>query len=156
MVRETFAHAKIAQNILSVIRTSARERGCQAIGGFLVETSEASAYEPDALVLCAPTENLRRRTNQPTIVFEVLSPSTLDFDRAAKARGYRALASLRQLVFVYQDSVRIESWLRQDGDWGHRPEVLLERKLSLALPAIAASVSLDDVYADVVPSPLID
>jgi len=80
----------------------------------------------------------------------------MHFDRSEKARRYRAIASLQQLVFVYQDSVRVESWLRQDEGWSRAPKVLVDREDSLALPSLAASLPLQAIYADIVPTPFED
>ncbi|WP_375457861.1 Uma2 family endonuclease [uncultured Enterovirga sp.] len=155
MVGGTRAHARIAGNLLEAVRPQARARRCDALAGLLVETPSGSAFEPDLLVECSPGRPQDRTTETPVIVFEVLSPSTMHFDRSEKARRYRAIPSLQQLVFVYQDSVRVESWLRQDGEWLPAPhQVLVQREDSLALPVIAGSLPLAAIYLDVVPNPL--
>ncbi len=156
MVGGTFAHASISANIVATIRNAAQSKGCHALGGFLVSIGESSAYEPDAVVICGDVDRGSRVTDRPTIVFEVLSPSTMHFDRSEKAQRYRAIASLQQLVFVYQDSVRVESWLRQDEGWSRAPKVLVDREDSLALPSLAASLPLQAIYADIVPTPFED
>ena len=155
MVGGTMAHGTIGSNIVAALKGPARERGCRALNGFLVQASETSSFEPDALVLCGPFDDRSRTTDRPLIVFEVLSPSTMDFDRTGKAPLYRRMPSLQQLVFVYQDSTRVESWLRRDEGWTAEPDLLLEPERSLALPSIAGSLSLIDIYADVVPYPVI-
>lgn len=154
MVGGTRAHARIAGNLLEAVRPHARARRCDAFAGLLVATPSGSAFEPDLLVDCTAGRQNDRTTETPTIVFEVLSPSTMHFDRSEKARRYRAIPSLQQLVFIYQDSVRVESWLRHDGDWLPVPTVLIRREDSVALPTLAGSLPLDAVYRDVVPSPL--
>lgn len=155
MVGSTLAHATISTNIVRALGPQAGARGCRSVNGLLVQASETSSFEPDALVLCGPFDNRIRTTDRPLIVFEVLSPSTMDFDRTGKAPLYRRMPSLQQLVFVYQDSTRVESWLRRDEGWTAEPDLLLEPERSLALPSIAGSLSLIDIYADVVPYPVV-
>jgi Uma2 family endonuclease len=155
MVGSTLAHATISTNIVRALGPQAEARGYRAVNGFLVQATESSSFEPDALVLCGPFDNRSRTTDRPLIVFEVLSPSTMDFDRTGKAPLYRRISSLQQLVFVYQDSTRVESWLRRDEGWTAEPDLLLDPERSLALPSIAGSLSLTDIYADVVPYPVI-
>ena len=153
MVGSTFAHAVIATNLVAALKPLASRRGCQALTGYLIEATKDAAYEPDAMVVCDVPNRSDRKTDRPTIVFEVLSPSTMHFDRSEKARRYRAIPSLRQIVFVYQDSVRVESWLRNEDGWSSEPTVLIRQGDSLALPAIAGSLPVSAVYADVaVPS----
>lgn len=72
-------------------------------------------------------------------------------DRVLKFERYRAIPSLQQIVFIYQDSVRVESWLRQHGDWREEPVLLLKLEDSLAVPVLGASLALADVYANVRP-----
>lgn len=156
MVGGTYAHASIGGNIIAALRSPAQRRGCNALGGFLVAIDDTSAFEPDAIILCEPPHRESRRTDRPVAVFEVLSRSTMDFDRSVKARRYRSLPSLTQLVFVYQDSLRVESWLRQDDTWPTGPEVLLRAERSLAIPCIGGSLALADIYAGIEPSPMLD
>ena len=66
MVGGTFALSIIGRNIVNGLTEPARRRGCHALGGFLVEANGHAAYEPVALVLCAQTDNLSRRTDRPT------------------------------------------------------------------------------------------
>jgi Uma2 family endonuclease len=50
----------------------------------------------------------------PTVLIEVLSPSTERYDRGRKAPVYRTLESLREYLFVSQDQPRIERYTRTD------------------------------------------
>lgn len=152
MVGGTRAHAIIAGNLLERVRPLARSRDCDAHARFFVQLADSSLLEPDLLVDCTGGHRDDRATREPTIVFEVLSPSTMHFDRSEKARRYRAVVSLKQLVFVYQDSVRVESWLRQEEGWLLEPVVLMRRSASLALPALGASLPLEAVYLGAVPT----
>jgi Uma2 family endonuclease len=53
----------------------------------------------------------------PTLIIEVLSPSTKDYDRGEKFERYRTwLASLVEYVVVHQSQPRIERHLRQPGE----------------------------------------
>lgn len=64
----------------------------------------------------------------PTIVVEVLSPSTEEYDRGLKWEGYRALASLPDYVLVSQKAAMIEHFRReQDGSWRYRAAAPGER-----------------------------
>ena len=156
MVRPTFAHALIIANLLVPLTRPARARGYDALTDFLIEVDGGSGYVPDVVIIGGSLDLKSRRSSEPVIVFEVLSPTTLDFDRGAKARAYRSIATLEQIVFVYQDSVRVESWTRVGSEWPSRPEILTGREQTLSLNAIAAGTTLDVIYERVVPSPLMD
>ena len=147
----TFAHARISGNIDRLLAPAAERRGCMSLRGFLVEANEVSSFEPDVMVRCGEMEDTSRRAYDSIVVFEVLSPSTMRTDRVLKFERYRAIPTLQQITFVYQDSVRVESWLRQHGDWREEPVLLLKLEDSLAIPVLGASLPVTDIYAGVRP-----
>lgn len=154
MVGGTARHARISGNIDHGLFEAARHRGCEILRGLLVEADSVSSFEPDLIIRCGGLPDQSRSVSDPAAVFEVLSPSTMRYDRGLKFDLYRALPSLRQIVFVYGDSVRVESWLRRDESWADEPVVLTRRDDSLAVPVIGASLPLAEIYRDVTPSPL--
>ena len=157
MVGGTRAHARICANLLFAVRPAARARGCDAYGSFFVEAPDGSMLEPDLLVECPGGRSEDRSTDNPVVIVEVLSPSTMHYDRSQKAVLYRDIASLRQLIFVYQDSVRVESWSRDDeGIWASEATFLLSRTDILPVPALETSLRLADIYVDVRPTPFED
>ena len=84
----------------------------------------------------------------PTLIIEVLSPSTERVDRDDKLRCYRTLDSLAVYVLVSQYTPRIETYTRQpDGTWRYDDVSGLDA--ILALPVLNAQVRLADIYADV-------
>jgi len=73
--------------------------------GFLAQANNHAAFEPDVVIRCGPTNPRSRAATDPVVVFEVLSPSTMRYDRGTKLERYREIASLKQIVLVYQDSI---------------------------------------------------
>lgn len=119
----------------------------------LVARNERSAFGPDVLVRCGPLGGRERLASGGKIVFEVLSPSTMRFHRGIEFDAYRRIEGIEQIVFVYRDSVRVESYFRNDDSWPDFPKELVGREDSLAISIIGASLGLDASYLDVVPSP---
>lgn len=86
----------------------ARSAGCRPFtANRIVHTRHDAAYYPDVMVVCGPAAHRRYETD-PTLVIEVLSPSTADTDRREKALAYAASPALRQLLLVDPDRRRIE------------------------------------------------
>ncbi len=83
----------------------------------------------------------------PTLIVEVLSPSTESYDRGAKFAHYRQLASLKEYVLVAQNQMLVERFTRHGDDW--LPSVQTDPDESLPLASIGCSVSLRDIYARV-------
>jgi Uma2 family endonuclease len=100
-------------------------------------------------VVCGPGQyhdQARDVLLNPTVLIEVLSPSTETCDRGEKFRRYRAwLPTLTDYVLVAQERPLIDHYHRQDdGTWAlHTLEGL---DASLHLASIGCTVPLADVY----------
>jgi Uma2 family endonuclease len=105
---------------------------------------------PDVSVYCGPLEydpqDVSRQTlTNPTVLFEVLSPTTELYDRNVKGWHFRRIESLQALVLVAQDKPRAEAYFRQtDGTWALRDVEGLEE--SLSLPLINVTLKLREIY----------
>jgi Uma2 family endonuclease len=87
-----------------------------------VRVSKTGLYTyPDVVVVCDPPKYGDGRHDtllNPTLILEVLSPSTEAYDRGFKFAQYRMLESLREYVLVSQSEPRVEIFRRQSsGDW---------------------------------------
>ena len=90
-------------------------------------------------------------TLNPVVLVEVLSPSTERYDRGRKFQHYRTLPTLRDVLLVAQDSLRVEQYTWQAGRWtlidvGGNDGVVQLDSLGCALPltAIYEQVTFDD------------
>ena len=54
----------------------------------------------------------RNAVTNPTVLVEVLSPGTAEYDRGGKLAHYKQIASLREVVLVAHDERLIEVWRR--------------------------------------------
>ena len=105
---------------------------------------------PDVVAVCGPREfaDAHRDTLlNPTVIIEVLSPSTEAYDRGAKAAYYRRLPALAEYVLVAQDQMHVEHFARQGAGW-----LLIEMSAPdaiLRLPALDATLPLTAIYANV-------
>lgn len=79
----------------------------------------------------------------PTLLFEVLSPSTRDYDRGSKLEHYRRIASLRHVLVIDQPERCVEHHHRADGGaWAVRTV----RDGALDLHDLGGSIALDEIY----------
>ena len=146
MIGGTAAHAMIAGNIDRALFAQARDKGCEVMRGFLAQASDYAAFEPDVVIRCGPTDPRSRAATDAVVVFEVLSPSTMRYDRGIKLERYREIPSLKQIVLVYQDSIRLEAWLREGEDWAEEPIILLSLEEALPVPALQTELPLSIIY----------
>ncbi len=83
----------------------------------------------------------------PTLIVEVLSPSTERYDRGKKFAHYERIETLREYVLVSQDAVLVERFARQDGGWLRT--LYRRRDDLLPLASVGIEVPLRAIYARV-------
>ena len=82
----------------------------------------------------------------PRVVVEVLSASTIDYDRGKKLAHYKRIPSLQVVGLVWQRDRRIELHQRTAADsWDYTDARAGDR---LEIAAIAASFAVDGIYTD--------
>ena len=142
-------HNTIEPNIAGALYVALRGRPCRASTGNrrLRALHSDQAVYPDAVVICGPSIQHPRdahATTNPTVIFEVLSKTTRDFDRGDKFAYYRSFPSVMEVVFVEQDRIGAERCTRApDGSWIHRE---LGSGEDLVLSSVDVRVPLDDLY----------
>lgn len=106
---------------------------------------------PDVVVVCG---DLQRADDEfdtllnPTLIIEVLSPSTERRDRGQKFQNYWQLPSLQSYVLIAQDQPRLECFTRKDErEWLLTVAVGLDEALDL--PSIGCTLRLAEVYEQV-------
>lgn len=155
------AHVRITVNLAISIGGALRGKTCEAFNGDMrVKVGATGMYTyPDFTVVCGKPifedENVDTLVN-PTVVFEVLSPSTEAYDRGAKFAHYERLDSIKEIVLIDQSRVRIERHVRiEEGRWLRETYHSLES--AIRLDAIGIALSLAEVYErvefDPVPGP---
>jgi Uma2 family endonuclease len=90
-------------------------------------------------------DQLKDTLTNPTLLVEVLSETTKDYDRGGKFAYYRSLPSFMEYVLIAQDTPHIEHFLRQPNKrWTLYETDAIED--SLELESIGCTLSLADVY----------
>ena len=145
----SFAHNFITANIACQLHNQLMERECQiCISRMRVKTSKTGSYfYPDVVVVCGepvPEDNIFDTLLNPTVIVEVLSPSTEIYDRGEKFEHYQQIASLKDYVLISQDKVHIEHYCRQGTGWLRTEFQGLEAVLPLL--SIDCELRLQDVY----------
>jgi Uma2 family endonuclease len=147
-------HNHIVANTLASIHAQMRNRPCIVYPGDLrVRVSRTGLYTyPDLSVVCGTPEfedaELDTLLN-PTLIIEVLSPSTAAYDRGEKFQRYRKIETLQEYVLIAQDQHHIERFLRQpDSEWSLADASGLDTVLELR--SIGVKLALADVYEKVV------
>ena len=142
-------HNLVSGNIYRELSLQLKNRRCEAyMSDMRVKAAKArSYYYPDIAVVCGTPEFEDAHVDtllNPTLLIEVLSPSTEAYDRGGKFAHYRKIASLCEYLLVTQDQPSIERYLRQGEVWILSETVDIEA--SVLLDSIGCTLSLREVY----------
>lgn len=100
-------------------------------------------YYPDIMVACNPADQASHFRSQPSVLIEVMSPSTERIDRREKLFAYRTLDSLREYVLIEQDAPVAVAYVRTENSWAtQRPEPTGV----LTLPSLGFSIPVAELY----------
>jgi Uma2 family endonuclease len=146
-------HNLLSGNVLTAFNVQFADRECEAYASdmrVLVSATNDFTY-PDVVAVCGEPEfidtDLDTLTN-PTVLVEVLSPSTQNLDRQSKFALYRRIDSLQDHIVIAQAEVRVEHYVRQGAfQWLLTEYSHLED--SLTLPSIGCTLALADIYKKV-------
>ena len=121
MVGASVAHNLISVNVLTALRTQMRGRPCNVFSGDMrVKVSATGLYTyPDVSALCGERQledDMFDTLLNPSVIIEILSPSTEAYDRGIKFAHYQRIASLQVYILIAQDRRRIEIYRRQESD----------------------------------------
>jgi Uma2 family endonuclease len=136
------AHEIIAINLASPLHAHLQDRPCRTYKTRRLQfkcLGDDFVYRPDVWVACGDTRNAKGDyVDEPSIVIEVLSPSTARIDKREKVSSYREIPALDEFVLVAQKPAhvmiyrRAEQWQPQILD--SLEEVLEFRSVELAIP----------------------
>lgn len=153
MAGASVTHNIITLNVATQLRVQLRGGPCRPFAADMrVRVGPADLYAyPDVAVVCGErrfADEQRDVLLNPTVIVEVLSPGTEEYDRGDKFAGYRHLESLQEYLLVAQDRPRVEQYTRQaDGQWRLSEAAHLDAVMHLS--SLAADLALSEVYADV-------
>ena len=146
-------HVMITQSTSVALYTQLRGKGCRVGTNDLrlkVESKKVSYRYPDIMVICGEPNFIgnRKIIDNPTLIIEVLSPSTALEDRNSKLDEYRALESVQDYMLISVDEAKVEVFSRSEADkWWYTSVKGLDA--SIELPSIACTLALADIYEQV-------
>ena len=146
-------HNIIVKNINTLILPFLKGNPCDMFGSDLrIHIPENSLYTyPDFSIICDKpelTDDDKDSVINPSVIIEVLSKSTKDYDRGTKFHLYRRIKTLQEYILIDSISLCVEIYIRQaDNSWQltefNQPED------SFPITSINLTLQLKDVYEDV-------
>ncbi len=124
MAGASIEHNQVVKNTLFSIEEYLRKSNrCQIFPSDLkIHSLGNSLYTyPDLSIICGEIERLENHKNivtNPTVLIEVLSESTQDYDRGGKFKLYRDIPSLKEYILISSLEIQIEKYNKQiDSTW---------------------------------------
>ncbi|MEC4803383.1 MAG: Uma2 family endonuclease [Jaaginema sp. PMC 1079.18] len=136
-------HSRIAINLLTAFNLHFRGDRCQFFSGDVkLNYAEHFYYYPDAFVTCDARDRddpyIKR---YPKLIAEVMSPSTLEFDRGSKFEDYQRLETLQEYVLISQEIQQVEVFRWENEEWNLRV-------FNAGEQVVFASIELEMAIAD--------
>lgn len=157
MSGESGRHGDISMNLAGIIQQQLRGTNCRGrikdtkVKSGILQTrfGKGMISYPDLVVICGEPEYHDKHKDivlNPTVVIEVLSYSTEEFDRGVKFIRYRNFnETLTDYILVSQDEAHVEHYLRQpNGDWLLKEYDGLEKKFRV--DSINCVLNLAEIY----------
>ncbi len=149
----SWEHIVINSNLSLSLGSQLKDKNCVVLSSDLRVRAEKRNryYYPDTVVVCGKPQfepNSFDSIVNPTMVIEILSPSTAARDKGVKREVYQSLESLQAYLIVSQDAPRVLLYTRQEGDLWHEVTVVgLESSLEIA--ALNCILYLSEIYRNV-------
>ena len=143
-------HVLIVTNVVAELRGQLKTSPCTVYSTDLrLKISATGLYTyPDVIVVCGEPQfddDYKDTLLNPTLIVEVLSESTNNYDRGAKFEQYRMIESFVEYVLIAQHKHHVEHFVRQAGNrWLLSETNRLEDTIELT--SIACNLMLTEVY----------
>lgn len=142
-------HNVIQVNTLLGLKLRLQGKPCQPYGSDLrlhIPSNTLYTY-PDISVICKDIIEAEEKGErvEPTVIIEILSPSTASYDRGGKFKYYRGIPSLKEYVLIDSESMNVEVYhYNAFGDWRLREHFSIDDVLEL--PSLDINIPLSDIY----------
>ena len=151
----TMRHSRLAGKVFYQLESRLEGSTCLPFTSDLrIRTPKGNQFYPDVSVVCGSAETYAGNDvcTNPTLIVEVLSLSTSNYDRGLKFELYRQIPSLQEYLILHQDAVYAEHHSRQpDGSW-----LLREYRgedAHIPLIALRCELPLGTIYSGVMELP---
>jgi Uma2 family endonuclease len=146
----TMEHTELEVCLGGLLGQHVRHRSCRTCSANLrVQVAEGYVY-PDLSIVSGQPRLADGQFDvllNPTVIVEILSPSTERWDRGKKSMLYRAIPSLQEYVLVSQDQPLVEVYRRGE-PWTYHEASGMDATVELT--SIGYTLRLRDLYEGIV------
>lgn len=143
-------HNEISLNLITILKNRLKGKQCKPYNSdtrIHIPANTLFTY-PDISIVCGEVETLNDdeyNVLNPTVIIEVLSKSTKNYDRGEKFKLYRDIETLKEYVLIDSESMHIEIFrLNENNHW--ELEEYNDANSELKIKAISEIILIADVY----------
>lgn len=145
MTGSTHAHDRVVVNVLASLHDQLRRKSYKAAtDSIALKISQGHVRRPDVTVECGKPDLKGTSAVEPRLVVEVLSPSTMNFDRFRKVELYKSVPSIVYILLVDTEKPQLTLHARDGERWTLHDFTTLDAVVDL--PAIEARLAAIDVF----------
>jgi Uma2 family endonuclease len=146
-------HNFVFHNVYGGLVIHLKGSGCKPFGSDMrIHIPLNSLYTyPDISIICGKPETTDAFTDNvtnPSVIIEILSKSTKDYDRGTKFSLYRSIKTLKEYILIDSTSILVEKYTRQENNSWILTEYQ-ELHENFHISTISLTLTLKDIYEDV-------
>lgn len=144
------AHNIIAGNIYGELKQRLKGKPCRPFNSdqrIYIPQNSLFTY-PDISIICGEIITLNNddwNILNPSVIIEVLSPGTKDYDRGGKFKLYRDIASLKEYILIDTETISIEAFrINDSGYW--ELEEYKKPDTTLLVKTVQSTIPVGEIY----------
>ncbi len=153
MTGASLKHNQIVRNLIGNIHPYLKGKSCSVFPSDLrtkILTKDSFTY-PDVTIICGEPELMDDHFDtllNPSVIIEVLSPSTEKHDKGFKFFYYMQIPSLKEYIMISSTGINIHISRKQnDASW--KFEEITDPAASLFINTIEQNIPMGDIYDEV-------
>lgn len=145
-------HNLIGSNTTIAVGSRVRGHRCEIyVNDMRVKLSGHTYCYPDVIVVSGEPKFEGNELDillNPTMIVEILSKSTLYYDKTEKLDCYLATDSVKEIVLVKEEEMRVEHYAKQTANqWVYR--IYNSSDAVISLDSINCKISLSEIYSQI-------
>jgi len=143
-------HNVIFRNLYGELAYRLKGKPCQPYGPDLrIHISQNTLFTyPDISIICRDIITDEKDNDnfiEPTVLIEILSPSTRNYDRGTKFKLYRDIPTLKEYILVDSEAINVEIFrINVNGYW--QLEEFTKPDELLTIHAVSFDLTLNEIY----------
>lgn len=141
-------HDTVTVNAIVALGTRLHGKPCRPRTSDQSVVTFRGTRRPDISVECGQPDDKAMSMVEPSVVIEILSPSTMRYDRFQKLEEYKQHPRIKVILIVDTEAPQVTVWRRDaEGTWSYHEEAGLHSTIDL--PEIEAALPLTELYRDI-------